>query len=90
MRAKELIGVLLKDQNPSIAHVAVLAACGTESQAQTIKDARATTRGRIDGRVAYNERGTTLGQFRDGKTYLASGMLFGYGNLLAALIVKDA
>jgi hypothetical protein len=90
MRAKDLVQVLLKDQNPSITHVAVLATCGTEGQPGTIKDARATISGRIEGKVAYNERNTRLGEYRDGKTYLASGTLFGYGDLLAALIVNDA
>ena len=40
--------------------------------------------------IADNERNTRLGEYRDGKTYLASGTLFGYGNLLSALIVNDA
>ena len=90
MRAKDLVRVLLKDQNPSITHVAVLATCGTGSKSGTVKDARATVRGRIDGKVAFNERGTRLGQFHDGKTYTAGGQLFGYGDLLSALIVNDA
>jgi hypothetical protein len=90
MSAAELVRVLLKNQKPSITHVAVLATCGTGGQPGTIKDARATIRGRIVGKVAYNERNTRLGEYRDGKTYLASGTLFGYGNLLSALIVNDA
>jgi hypothetical protein len=90
MTAKELVRVLLKDQNPAITHLAVVTACGLGAQAGTIKDARATTRGRIDGTIAYNERGTRLGEYRGGRTYLASGTLFGYGNLLAALVVRDA
>jgi hypothetical protein len=73
-----------------ITRVAVLATCGTEGQPGTIKDARATIRGRIEGKVAYNERHTRLGEYRNGKTYLASGALFGYANLLPALIVNDA
>ena len=90
MNAKELVRVLLKDQNPSITHLAVVTTCGFGAQAGTIKDTRATTRGRIDGTVAYNERGTRLGEYRDGRTYLTSGTLFGYGNLLSALVVRDA
>jgi hypothetical protein len=80
MNAKELVRVLLKDQNPAITHLAVVTACGVARQAGTIKDARATTRGRIDGTAAYNERGTRLGHYRNGGTYLASGTLFGFGN----------
>jgi hypothetical protein len=83
---EELVRELLSNQEPS---VAVLAACGSKAQSETIKNARASTRGRIERTVAYNERGTRLGQYRDGKTYLASGTLFGYGNLLGALVVKD-
>lgn len=90
MRAKALIGVLVKNQNPPITHVAVLAACDVGGKSGTIKDARSTVRGRIEGHVARNERGTRLGEYRDGKTYLASGTLFAYGNVLAALIVNDA
>jgi hypothetical protein len=90
MRAKDLVRVLLKDQNPSITHVAVLATCGTGGHPGTIKDARATIRGRIEGKVAYNERNTRLGEYRDDKTYTAGGQLFGYGDLLSALIVNDA
>ncbi len=85
-----MIAVLVKNQNLPTTHVAVLASCGGRGQAGTIKDAHATVRGRIEGRVAYNERGTRLGEHRDGKTYSASGTLFGYGNLLSALIVTDA
>jgi hypothetical protein len=90
VNAKELVRVLLKDQNPSITHPAVVTACGLGAQAGTIKDARATTRGRIDGTVAYNERGTRPGEYRGARTSLASGTLFGYGNLLSALVVRDA
>ena len=90
MTAKELVRVLLKDPNPSITHLAVVTACGVGAQAGTIKDTRATTRGRIDGTTAYNERGTRLGEYRGGRTSLASGTLFGYGNLLSALVVRDA
>ena len=90
MNAKELVRVLLEDQNPSITHLAVVTACGVGGQAGTIKDTRATTRGRIDGTTAYNERGTRLGEYRGGRTYLVSGTLFGYGNLLSALVVRDA
>lgn len=90
MSAHDLIRVLVKDQNPTITQISVLPRCGNGGQPGTIKDARGTTRGRIEGRVAYNERGTRLGEYRDGKAYLATGTLFGYGNLLAALVVKDA
>jgi hypothetical protein len=77
---------LLKDQNPSITHVAVLAACGAGPNPNN-QERPCTTRGRIEGHVACNERGARLGQYRDGKTYTAGGQLFGYGDLLAALIV---
>jgi hypothetical protein len=90
MNAKELVRLLLEDQNPSITHLAIVTTCGDGAPAGTIKDTRATTRGRIDGSTAYNERGTRLGEYRGGRTYLASGTLFGYGNLLSALVVRDA
>jgi hypothetical protein len=90
MTAKELVRVLLENQNPSITHLAVVTTCGVGAQAGTIKDTRSTTRGRIDGSTAYNERGTRLGEYRSGRTYLARGTLFGYGNLLSALVVRDA
>jgi hypothetical protein len=73
-----------------LAVVLAAAAYGISGQSEVIKDARATTRGWIDGQVAYNERGSKLGQYRDGKTYMANGSLFGYGNLLSALVVDDA
>jgi hypothetical protein len=90
MNAKELVRVLLEDQNPSITHLAAVKTCGFGAQFGTIKDTRATTRGRIDGTTAYNERGTRLGEYGGGRTYLTSGTLFGYGNLLSALVVRDA
>lgn len=90
MSAEDLVRLLLEDQKPSITHVTVVTACPSGNQGETIMDARGTIRGRIEGRVAYNERDARLGQYHDGKTYLQAGTLFGYGNLLAALVVKDA
>lgn len=90
MKAKELIGILANNKNPPITHIAVLAACGGGGQAGTIKDAHAAIRGRIERHVALNERGARLGEYRNGKTYTAGGQLFGYGDLLSALIANDA
>lgn len=89
MNAKKVIGELLEAKEPSI--VAVVATCATGRHAETIRNARGTPRGYIEDHVAYNERGARLGEYRDGKTYVApGGQLFGYGQLLSALIVKDA
>ncbi len=74
----------------ALAVVLAAAAYGISGQSEAIKDSRATTRGRIDGQVASNELGSRLGQYRDGKTYVANGSLFGYGNLLSALVVDNA
>ena len=60
MSAKELVQMLLKDQKPTITHFVVLGACGVGGQSETIKDSRATTRGRIERQVAYNERGSRI------------------------------
>jgi hypothetical protein len=88
MKAKHLLGQLLEGREPSI--VAVVASCRAGHHTETIMNARGTPRGHIQNHVAFNERGTRLGHYGDGKTYLAGGQLFGYGPLLPALIVRDA
>ena len=74
----------------ALAAAVVVAAYGISGQSEVIKDSRATARGRIESQVAVKEQGNRLGHYRDGKTYLANGRLFGYGNLLSALVVDDA
>jgi hypothetical protein len=63
---------------------------GCISSAEEIKDSQARVRGRVEGDSAYNEKGNRLGYYRNGKTYKVNGRVFGYGNLLSALVVKSA
>lgn len=63
--------------------------CGT-LHAEDIRDSTGMSRGKITSQKAYNEKNKLLGSFRNGKTYYDNNRLFGYGNLLPALIVLDA